>query len=142
MSDRSHAIVKIFRCHFCIRPIVHDPYSAVTNAEQKKRKILNKRIWTTTKKWSYLKMTGKQSNFKLLLRFSYRYVHMKPLHGMAWYVTPTLSLGFHTTIEVFQIRYCKMSYLKGHQSYRKLHSEPNSFLVDRSFMIWFRSTLT
>ena len=41
--------------------------------------------------------------------------------------TPILSLGFHTTIEVFQMRYCMMFYLKGHQNYRKLYIQSYNF---------------
>ena len=34
--------------------------------------------------------------------------------------TPISSLGFHTTIETFQMWYCMMFYLKGHQNCQKL----------------------
>ena len=33
---------------------------------------------------------------------------------------PMASLGFQTTIESFQMRYCMMFYLKGHQNCQKL----------------------
>ena len=33
-------------------------------------------------------------------------------------VTPTPSFGFQTTITNFEMRYCMMFYLKGHQNYK------------------------